>query len=127
MRLVDLDDLIAIENVSALAGVSNPTVLQLVKRGELPAPYKIGPRCSMFSRSAVRAALGLRDDPLSSERLTSQAAAALLGVSVQRLRTMGAKGEGPPAHRQGKRGVRFLRHEVLAYLEATNHPAAVGN
>ena len=36
MRLVDLDDLISIENVSAMTGTSNPTVHKMVKQGQLP-------------------------------------------------------------------------------------------
>ena len=119
MRLVDLDDLITIENVSAMTGTSNPTVHKMVRAGQLPAPIRIAPRCVMFSRSAVQKALGLMGDPRSSDLMTAPAVAALLGISIDSLRQLHLAGEGPAARRHGLRGVRYLRREVLEYLKST--------
>lgn len=117
MRLVDLDDLISIENVSAMTGTSNPTVHKMVRAGQLPAPIKIAPRCLMFSRSAVQEALGMMDDPRSSDLMTAPAVAALLGISIHSLRQLHLAGEGPPSRRHGLRGVRYQRRDVLSYMQ----------
>jgi predicted DNA-binding transcriptional regulator AlpA len=100
-----------------MIGVSTPTVTRMVRDGELPPPHKILSRCSMYSRAGVRAALGMMDDPTRSELLTPAATAALIGVSLPRLQTMRVAGTGPQPVRQGKRGVRYVRSEVLAYLD----------
>lgn len=48
--------------------------------------------------------------------LTPGAASAMLGVSVSLLEKYRAAGEGPPAHKVGKRGVRYLEPEILAWV-----------
>jgi predicted DNA-binding transcriptional regulator AlpA len=53
--------------------------------------------------------------PAETEWLDTKAAAKYLGIAPKTLQEWREKGEGPPAHRLGRRAIRYARTELEAF------------
>lgn len=73
----------------------------------------------MHSETATAPVLQLAPGDLLSETL----AAAILGVAVPTLRNWRWRGEGPRYRKIGKRLVRYVRADLLAFLEGVEGAA----
>jgi len=118
------DDMMTLSAVAAMAGSSPATIKDRSRRGDLPAPIRIGSHY-MYRRSEVVQAFSKVEG--DDEWMSSAAAAALLGWSYDKLLRRAARGTGPIMHPRGPWSRRFLRSEVLAYLERQGQPSDTAN